>query len=64
MFFFQSQALQWCVQREYPVLPTKETDKPVQFWQLRSVGGKVGLLLLYVSIGIASDNFLAILLQQ
>lgn len=36
----QSQALQWCVEREYPVLPKKETDKPVQFWQLRSTGSK------------------------
>ncbi|KAI0940604.1 hypothetical protein AcW1_003757 [Taiwanofungus camphoratus] len=36
----QSQALQWCVEHEYPVLPKKESDKPVQFWQLRKVGGK------------------------
>ncbi|KAF9024848.1 hypothetical protein BDZ89DRAFT_1068783 [Hymenopellis radicata] len=31
----QSQGLQWCIEREYPVLPKKESDKPVQFWQLR-----------------------------
>ena len=31
----QSQALQWCIEREYPVLPKKESDKPVQFWQMR-----------------------------
>lgn len=31
----QCQGLQWCIEREYPVLPKKETDKPVQFWQLR-----------------------------
>ncbi|OSX66693.1 hypothetical protein POSPLADRAFT_1131555, partial [Postia placenta MAD-698-R-SB12] len=36
----QSQALQWCIQHEYPALPKKEEDKPVQFWQLRSAGGK------------------------
>ncbi|TFK44820.1 SNF2 family N-terminal domain-containing protein [Crucibulum laeve] len=36
----QSQALQWCVEREYPVLPKKETDKPVQFWQMRKNGSK------------------------
>ncbi|TFK94573.1 hypothetical protein K466DRAFT_509225 [Polyporus arcularius HHB13444] len=35
----QSQALQWCVEREYPVLPKQESDKPVQFWQYR-VGTK------------------------
>lgn len=38
---FQSQALQWCVEREYPVLPRKESDKPVQFWQMRKNGNKV-----------------------
>ncbi|KDQ57760.1 hypothetical protein JAAARDRAFT_35442 [Jaapia argillacea MUCL 33604] len=37
----QSQALQWCIEREYPVLPKKESDKPVQFWQVRKVGSKV-----------------------
>jgi SWI/SNF-related matrix-associated actin-dependent regulator of chromatin subfamily A3 len=37
----QLQALQWCVERENPVLPRKETDKPVQFWQLRKNGSKV-----------------------
>lgn len=37
----QSQALQWCVEHEYPVLPKQETDKPVQFWQLRKMGAKV-----------------------
>ncbi|KAG6842157.1 hypothetical protein C0991_001650 [Blastosporella zonata] len=36
----QSQALQWCVEREYPTLPKKETDKPVQFWQVRKNGTK------------------------
>ncbi|KZT67187.1 hypothetical protein DAEQUDRAFT_407067 [Daedalea quercina L-15889] len=36
----QSQALQWCVGHEYPVLPKKETDKPVQFWQMKKVNGK------------------------
>ncbi|KAK0504709.1 SNF2 family N-terminal domain-containing protein [Armillaria luteobubalina] len=37
----QCQGLQWCIEREYPVLPKKETDKPVQFWQLRKDGNKV-----------------------
>ncbi|KAK0225975.1 SNF2 family N-terminal domain-containing protein [Armillaria fumosa] len=36
----QCQGLQWCIEREYPVLPKKETDKPVQFWQLRKDGNK------------------------
>ncbi|EDR08813.1 SNF2 superfamily protein, partial [Laccaria bicolor S238N-H82] len=30
--------LQWCIERENPVLPKKEGDKPVQFWQLRKNG--------------------------
>ncbi|KAL1942554.1 hypothetical protein VTO73DRAFT_6156 [Trametes versicolor] len=37
----QSQALKWCIDHEYPELPKAETDKPVQFWQLRKgVSGK------------------------
>ncbi|KAG7446219.1 uncharacterized protein BT62DRAFT_103756 [Guyanagaster necrorhizus] len=36
----QCQGLQWCIEREYPVLPKKEIDKPVQFWQLRKDGNK------------------------
>ncbi|TCD63046.1 hypothetical protein EIP91_006059 [Steccherinum ochraceum] len=36
----QSQALQWCIDREYPQLPKQESDKPVQFWQLRKQGSK------------------------
>ncbi|KAF9451964.1 hypothetical protein P691DRAFT_772701 [Macrolepiota fuliginosa MF-IS2] len=36
----QSQGLQWCIDREHPILPTKESDKPVQFWQYRTVNGK------------------------
>lgn len=31
----QLQALQWCIEKENPVLPTKESDMPVQFWQLK-----------------------------
>ncbi|KAF7306156.1 hypothetical protein HMN09_00770900 [Mycena chlorophos] len=31
-------ALQWALERENPVLPQKESDKPVQFWQLRAGG--------------------------
>ncbi|KAF8345940.1 SNF2 family N-terminal domain-containing protein [Amanita rubescens] len=37
----QCQALQWCIGREYPVLPKSETDRPVQFWQLRKHGSKI-----------------------
>ncbi|KAG5635503.1 hypothetical protein H0H81_011022 [Sphagnurus paluster] len=36
----QSQALQWCVEREYPTLPKMESDKPVQFWLSRKNGNK------------------------
>ncbi|KAF9222676.1 hypothetical protein BS17DRAFT_708165 [Gyrodon lividus] len=36
----QSQALQWCIDHEYPKLPTKESDKPVQFWQYRKTNTK------------------------
>ncbi|KAH8119200.1 SNF2 family N-terminal domain-containing protein [Phellopilus nigrolimitatus] len=36
----QSQALQWCIDREYPKLPKKETDKPVQFWLFKKNGNK------------------------
>ncbi|TBU43646.1 SNF2 family N-terminal domain-containing protein [Dichomitus squalens] len=31
----QSQALQWCIEHEYPQIPKSEDDKPVQFWQLK-----------------------------
>lgn len=40
-YLLQCQGLQWCIEREYPVLPKKDTDKPVQFWQLRKDGNKV-----------------------
>ncbi|KAI6046015.1 SNF2 family N-terminal domain-containing protein [Pisolithus marmoratus] len=36
----QSQALQWCIEHEYPTLPTTESDRPVQFWQYRKAGNK------------------------
>ncbi|KAH9941011.1 SNF2 family N-terminal domain-containing protein [Amylocystis lapponica] len=36
----QSQALQWCIEHEYPTLPKTEADKPVQFWQLKKNGAK------------------------
>ncbi|KAF8556100.1 hypothetical protein OG21DRAFT_1506885 [Imleria badia] len=36
----QNQALQWCIGHEYPKLPTKESDGPVQFWQYRKAGNK------------------------
>ncbi|KIM40208.1 hypothetical protein M413DRAFT_28716 [Hebeloma cylindrosporum] len=34
------QALQWCIERENPVLPKAESDKPVQFWHLRKRGNQ------------------------
>lgn len=37
----QSQALQWCIEREYPTLPKSEADKPVQFWQFKKSGAQV-----------------------
>lgn len=39
----QLQALQWCIEKENPVLPTKESDAPVQFWQFKKnqVTGRV-----------------------
>lgn len=39
----QIQGLQWCIDKEYPRLPTKESDKPIQFWQLKKAGNKVGV---------------------
>ncbi|KAJ7346747.1 SNF2 family N-terminal domain-containing protein [Mycena albidolilacea] len=36
----QSQALQWALERENPVLPKSEKDKPVQFWQFKKNGSK------------------------
>ena len=36
----QKQALQWAVEHENPKLPTREEDKPVQFWQYRKTGAK------------------------
>ncbi|KAF7790393.1 hypothetical protein EIP86_001348 [Pleurotus ostreatoroseus] len=36
----QSQALQWCIDREYPKVPTVVDGPPVQFWQLRKAGAK------------------------
>ncbi len=37
----QKQALQWAIEHENPKPPTKEEDKPVQFWQYRMTGNKV-----------------------
>ncbi|KAH9961307.1 SNF2 family N-terminal domain-containing protein [Russula dissimulans] len=36
----QKQALQWAIEHENPKLPSKEEDKPVQFWQYRKTGPK------------------------
>ncbi|THV02370.1 hypothetical protein K435DRAFT_963104 [Dendrothele bispora CBS 962.96] len=36
----QKQSLKWCIEREYPKLPTKETDRPVQFWELKNRQGE------------------------
>jgi len=41
----QLQALQWCIDRENPVLPVKESEKPVQFWQFRAAGNQVSASL-------------------
>ncbi|KAF5393242.1 hypothetical protein D9757_000687 [Collybiopsis confluens] len=35
-----SQALKWCMDREYPELPKNENDKPVQFWQFHKNGNQ------------------------
>lgn len=40
----QLQGLQWCIDREYPTLPTKESDPPVQFWQVRKNPSSVSSL--------------------
>jgi SWI/SNF-related matrix-associated actin-dependent regulator of chromatin subfamily A3 len=39
--YLQKQALQWAIEHENPKLPTKEEDKPVQFWQYRKTSAKV-----------------------
>ncbi|KAL5507134.1 ARC19 [Sanghuangporus vaninii] len=36
----QIQGLQWCIDKEYPKLPTKESDKPVQFWQVKKTANR------------------------
>ncbi|PVF99077.1 hypothetical protein CPB86DRAFT_784078 [Serendipita vermifera] len=36
----QKQALKWCIDAENPVLPKKQGDKPVQFWQIKSTGSQ------------------------
>ncbi|KIK67294.1 hypothetical protein GYMLUDRAFT_191953 [Collybiopsis luxurians FD-317 M1] len=36
----QLQGLQWCLDHEYPELPKKEIDKPVQLWQLKKNGNQ------------------------
>jgi SWI/SNF-related matrix-associated actin-dependent regulator of chromatin subfamily A3 len=63
----QSQALQWCIEREYPVLPKKESDKPVQFWQMRLKPNKqVSILadLFFCFVPWLTMKYQAILLQQ
>ncbi|KAG6873428.1 hypothetical protein C0995_015853 [Termitomyces sp. Mi166 len=52
----QSQALQWCIEREYPVLPKRDTDKAVQFWQLRNNGNKVRSLHSVSFVNCDSEN--------
>jgi SWI/SNF-related matrix-associated actin-dependent regulator of chromatin subfamily A3 len=44
----QAQALKWCIERENPVMPQKDTDEPVQFWKLQSSNGKVSKLDLMI----------------
>ena len=60
-FIHQLQALQWCVERENPALPREETDKPVQFWQLRKNGSKVSHLF-HIIVLISISMYLGILL--
>ncbi|KAE9411346.1 hypothetical protein BT96DRAFT_952431 [Gymnopus androsaceus JB14] len=36
----QKQALAWCIEHEYPQLPKKEDEKPVQFWQFKKNGNR------------------------
>lgn len=38
----QIQGLQFCIEKEYPVLPKTEKCKPIQFWQLQKSGDQVG----------------------
>ncbi|KAK0485859.1 SNF2 family N-terminal domain-containing protein [Armillaria novae-zelandiae] len=52
----QCQGLQWCIEREYPVLPKKESDKPVQFWQLRKDGNKVSDALANIPFEVATKT--------
>ncbi|VDB95911.1 unnamed protein product [Peniophora sp. CBMAI 1063] len=37
----QKQGLQWCYEHEYPQLPKKEGEKPVQFWLYKKAGNRV-----------------------
>lgn len=53
----QLQALQWCYEREYPVLPKKEEDKAVQFWTLKKRNDMVRLIGLKLC-GIDADGIL------
>jgi hypothetical protein len=32
---FQKQGLQWCIEKEYPKLPSTDAGSPVQFWQFK-----------------------------
>ena len=56
--YLQKQALQWAIEHENPKLPTKEEDKPVQFWQYRRTASKVCAvpesygLLIYHPVGL------------
>lgn len=47
--------MKWCIERENPVLPKTENDKPVQFWQLRKNGAQVGNILPFAEL--LSNNF-------
>jgi len=51
------------VERENPKLPTKESDKPVQFWQLKKNGSKVRTALHGINIHLESHP-VDILLQS
>jgi hypothetical protein len=38
---FQKQGLQWCIEKEYPKLPSTDAGSPVQFWQFKRDGTRV-----------------------
>ena len=66
----QKQALQWAIEHENPKLPTKEEDKPVQFWQYRRTGTKVRVvpesyrLLIYRPVGLLLQQCAFVMIES